>query len=734
MDKNTEKSLSEERDTKNIDSPSNSSIEQVDTTSPKNPSKDLIGSEKIQSNQQQTSDIQLVGKEQENNHKNHSDVSKEVEKIEEHSNSVFEENQEPKEPEQSDSKTNDDIEIVEHQQQIDESQEVEILDSVSEIDSSKSETFGDHIQMNSNASEFDHPINTESTTQFKESKIKLESLTELELVSLFEKTIKASDWNKQRSLISKTSHLIKENFQNDFKTRKETYINEGGNQIDFFYNPDYKKQFDRLTRYFQKKKRDHHRNLEKKLQSNLIEKRKLLEQIKELRGQDISIKKKYQQIHYIQDQWHEIGPVPRIKNDQLWKDYNHNLDLFYQLLDVHKTQRDEFDQQHFEKLKLLIEESRNKIESLELNKAKTELETLKILLKIRSGRLGHRLRNEIWDQFKTLRKGLDKKISNVFSTNQQIKFDALNQLQSIHDNLPASHEKWQKCTQDLNNLNSKFRNAHPVSYRVRKKLNSEFYELYWGIIRGKNAYYKEFNSKKKESLEAKNEIIKELETILDSDSWKEKANRVKKLRPKWKEISFTSNRDERRLWNQFNKLNKLYFTRLQQGYEKLTPHQESIHNAKRDFITEIEENFNFDAAKDFMEQLNPKIEFWHGFGAINSDTNHQLNNSFYNVIKQKIKALELTKKEKSEFSFECLLEIIKLDNYSLEENMAQIKSTTDNLIKELTQLENNLQFFDTSSSSNPLVLKTEEKSKRLKERLEFYKQRYSKLKFLKSKL
>ncbi|MCY3997902.1 MAG: DUF349 domain-containing protein [Flavobacteriaceae bacterium] len=727
MDKNVEKSLSEEKDGKPMDSHSVSFVETVDTSGTKSSSDQSV---KEKSKTKEPSEEQFLNKDLTDNRDHHVTTSKDSEKANTASKLDSEENQNTK---QSDLNASDLSEKA-IEQSSEESQKAEGIEIGSENNLSETQTSQDVIEENSEAIDSDNQKNITSTIPSKKPKIDLKSLTELELVSLFEKTIKESDWNKQRNLISDIAQLVKEKFQKDFLSRKETYISDGGNQIDFFYHPDYKKQFDRLSRIFQKKKREYYRNLEKEFQSNLDKKRELLEQIKKLRGQDISIRKKYNQIQGIQEQWHEIGPVPRIKSDQLWKDYNHNLDLFYQLLDVHKTQKDEFDQQHFEKLELLIEESHNKIKPLDANKAKTELETLKNLLKIKSGRLGHRLRNEIWNQFKTIRRELDKKISNEFSTNQQIKVDALHQLQNINENLPTSHIQWQKTTQDLNELNTKFKSAHPVTYRVRKKLNNEFYELYWEIIRKKNAYYKEYNLQKKKSLKAKNQIINELETILDSDHWKEKVHRVKELRSQWKEISYTSNKDEKSLWSQFNKLNKLYFNRFQHGYEKLSPHQESVEKAKIDFIKEIEESFHFDIENDLIEQLVPNIELWHGFGIINSDIDYQLNNSFHNMFNQKIKSLELTKREKSEISFECLMEVIKTDIHSLTKHMAQIRSNIDSLQKELTQLENNMQFFDTSSSSNPLVLKTEEKFKRLKKRLEFYHERYSKLQSLKSDL
>ncbi|MCY4562158.1 MAG: DUF349 domain-containing protein [Flavobacteriaceae bacterium] len=563
--------------------------------------------------------------------------------------------------------------------------------------------------------------------------IDLESLSIEELIVQFDSLIKDSDWNKNKNSIAEVKKIFEAKYHEDVESRKNKFLDQGGNQIDFFYRPDYKKQFDQLYREYRKKKREYYQDLEKELQSNLVQKEEILDQIKLLRNQDLSIKKKYEEIGRIKESWHKIGHVPRSKSEQLWRDYNHNLDLFYQLMDLHKLQKEETDKEEYDKIIGLLAEAKNRIDSLSFSKAKVELETFKNLLRVKSIRLSNRLKDDVWNRFRAIRKELDKKISEAYLSNLEIKKEAIDRLQAIFEDLPGSHEQWHKCAEELRELDKKFRAANPVSYKSGKFLSAKFYHLYWDITRKKNAFFKDVFKQRKEILIAKNQIIDEIKKIIDADDWKNHINRVKELRPEWKKLGFTSKKEERKLWNEFNELTQLFFDRHRLGYEKLTPHQETIVKAKERFVSDFSNSFELND-QDIWDQLNPHFELWSGFGSIHPDIDHKLNTSFHKEINEKLKLHKGSKKDRASISFECLIEIIRNDFLSIEKNLVQFKSDIASLEKEITQLENNLQFFDTSSSDNPLVREVEQKSSKVRDRLELTKQRYFKLKSLRTEL
>ena len=552
-----------------------------------------------------------------------------------------------------------------------------------------------------------------------------------ELVGLFRDTTRDSNWFKKRTLIREIRNEVTKKIDQDIEERKKTYLDSGGFAIDFSYQSKFKKDFDDLDFEYRKRKRAYFKNLESELKENTEKKLNIIEEVKKLRSANISIKKKYDQINTLQEHWRKIGQVPRSKNDELWKEYNYNLDLFYQLLDVHKTQKETAEEEQFEKLFKLLIEAEKLIDAKDILKSKTELNTLRNLLVIRVKGLSPKYRNLVWTKFKELRKALDKRLSIIFSENRKIREGVIFRLSEIQEKLPSNIKEWQRITDEIADLENKYNEAKLISKGVRKSINKEYYNLYWNIKRHRNNFYKELSKTRKEIVSAKKDIINELRDILDADDWQEKRNTVVGFRAKWQKSGFSNRKLEDKLWNEFEQLNKTYFDRIRNGYEKLSPHQESLVSAKKRFIEEFEETFSFDS-DEVLKELLTQIEYWNGYGSIQPVIDHKFNNKFIVAINGKLKATELNSKEQNNLAFECTLKIIEEDGKSIQGYIKETKDQIERLEKQLSQLETNFHFFNDASSSNPLVQEVEKRAEKIKENIDFAKQRFFKLKTIRT--
>lgn len=552
-----------------------------------------------------------------------------------------------------------------------------------------------------------------------------------ELVRLFRDTTRDSNWFKKRTLIREIRNEVTKKFDQDIEERKKTYLDSGGFAIDFSYQSKFKKDFDDLDFEHRKRKRAYFKNLESELKENTEKKLNIIEEVKKLRSANISIKKKYDQINTLQEHWRKIGQVPRSKNDELWKEYNYNLDLFYQLLDVHKTQKETAEEEQFQKLFKLLTEAEKLIDAKDILKSKTELNTLRNLLVIRVKGLSAKYRNLVWTKFKEIRKALDKNLSITFSENRKIREGVIFRLSEILENLPSNVREWQRTADEIADLEKKYNEARLISKGVRKNINKEYYNLYWNIKRHRNNFYKELSKTRKETVSAKRDIINELREILDSDDWKDRRNTVIGFRTKWQKLGFSNKKLEDKLWHEFEQLNKTYFDRIRNGYEKLSPHQESLVSAKKRFIEEFEEGFSFDS-DEILKELLTQIEYWNGYGYIQPAIDYKFNNRLIAAINDKLKATDLKSKERNNLAFECILKIIEEDGKSIQGYIKETKDRIEKLEKELSQLETNFHFFNDASSSNPLVQEVEKRSEKIKENIDFAKQRFFKLKTIRT--
>ena len=93
---------------------------------------------------------------------------------------------------------------------------------------------------------------------------------------------------------------------------------------------------------------------------------------------------------------------------------------------------------------------------------------------------------------------------------------------------------------------------------------------------------------------------------------------------------------------------------------------------------------------------------WQKLGTLNIKNESKLNQSFSKLFVNKVRNIKLEKKVSKDLIIYFTSTILKNDPVSLEKEYHNSKTILTNLKSELTQLENNLEFFTNSSSENPL--------------------------------
>jgi len=75
---------------------------------------------------------------------------------------------------------------------------------------------------------------------------------------------------------------------------------------------------------------------QKNLDDNLVEKKLLIEKLKELLNTDGSINDKYNKFKKIQNSWFKIGNVPRSQDLIIWNNFQHHIKNFYDYLHLNR--------------------------------------------------------------------------------------------------------------------------------------------------------------------------------------------------------------------------------------------------------------------------------------------------------------------------------------------------------------------------------------------------------------
>ena len=123
--------------------------------------------------------------------------------------------------------------------------------------------------------------------------------------------------------------------------QKEKFVAAGGNVEEFkpSFDEHEKKIREHLEKY-REKRSDQNRVQEAEKQENLRKKYVIIEKIKDLVNREESINKTFQEFRNLQNDWHSTGVVPQSALKDLWENYHHNVEIFYDYIKINKELRD----------------------------------------------------------------------------------------------------------------------------------------------------------------------------------------------------------------------------------------------------------------------------------------------------------------------------------------------------------------------------------------------------------
>ena len=565
------------------------------------------------------------------------------------------------------------------------------------------------------------------------------SLTEL--IEHLQKKIKAEQWFADDKNIKEIMHTFDSKFKSEIQEKKEAFIKEGGNEIDFYFKPKYKIEFDQAVREYKKNKRTYFQEREQSQKLNLDRKLEIIESLKELINVDENINTIYKKFKNLQDSWHKTGPVPRPQSNNVWQTYKHHTEIFYDFLHLNRELRDlDFKHNYEEKIKII--EQAEKLSTIpDIIKASRDLNTLHRLWKNDLGPVAKEHREELWTRFQAAsqvihnrRQQFDKEYDNILEENLNKKNLILDQMKEIKNNPPQNHNDWRKIIEEFNKMRTEFQSIGQVSKKHSKSLWNQFREISREVNREKNQFYKFQKSEQKKNIDLKKALISEVTEILEKDDWRNYSNRMKNIQKEWRVIGFVPRKISNTLWEKFRSQCNLYFERIKSGYQRINKNEEEAYQKKEDFVKAIE-NFQIptelESFKEFFDhQWGEYSQLGELTGAANSKSIEGFNFAFFSLLDKSDMKKDLSQEAKNYIRFS----IIKEDENGLSVEIQNTKRVIEEFNSEARQLENNLDYFSNSSSDNPLLTDVTSKLDRLKSEIEKHKEQLVGLRKLKREM
>lgn len=600
------------------------------------------------------------------------------------------------------------------------------LDHQSEIDDSNAEDAEDH----------------ENLARHSIPEMDYDTMNLENLVGALQRLVKNEKIQAIKKHVDEIKSSFDQKFQDILEHKKEEFLVEGGNEIDFRYNSVDKRQFSEVFSEYKEKRDAYYKNLDQNLQLNLRKRLGLIEDLKGLVNVEEDINETYKNFKNIQQTWKNAGPIPRSHYNNVWKTFHHHMEIFYDFLNLNRELRDlDFKHNLEEKLKIVDRAELLTTEG-DIHKAFQELQTLHKIWKEDLGPVDKDQREAIWERFSAATKVVHEKrqiyfqtLEKEFEINLDKKNGIIDKINALAEGISTTHKGIQNQIKDIETLRNDFFETGKVPQKQNEKTWKSFKAAVKSFNLQKNEFYKHLKKEQQDNLDAKKMLLELAVSLKDIPVDDETTQTFKRIQNEWKTIGHVPRKYSDKIWKSFKGACNTYFTNVNANKDaSLLVETENL-TAKEAVLTALKSyDLGADKIKD-LAYIKTQIASWKIIGRVPFKKKN-INNTFNKVLDALFLKLDIDKQQGELLKYgDKLSQLASSDNdYALANEKAFIRKKIDESKGEIRQLENNLEFFSNASEDNPLVKDVVKKINNHKKDLDTWKEKLKKVNILTHKI
>ena len=567
-----------------------------------------------------------------------------------------------------------------------------------------------------------------------ETKVDFESFSLEELVINFESLLGKENSQDIRNKIN----LIKNSFNAAFASliaeKKEKFLAEGGNVIDFNFKSPLKKKFNDLSKAFRERQKSFQENKTQKLNKNLKIRLQIIEDIKGLINIEGNINTSYKTFKNLQEQWRNTGQIPSAENNNTWNNYRHHVEIFYGFLHLNRDLRDLDYKHNLEQKQKIIKSTEELASETDLNRAFRELQALHKIWKEELGPVAKEFKDELWDRFSAATKVINDKrqvyygnLEVSYKKNLVVKNIIIDEINALSEKPTLTHKDWQVKIKKIEALRDSFFKAGKVPYKQNEKTWTAFKNAVRTFNKNKNTYYKTLKKDQSENYLKKLELVEIAEKNNDSLDLQTTLVLMKDIQNRWKTVGHIPRKDSEKLWKRFKSACNLFFDRYHEQKNNGSEEENKCFEEKSILLNTLTAFIPGDNKDANLETLNQISIDWKKIGNV-AQNKRFIDGKFYKTLDSFYSKIGLDKEELKNLKFNLKLDTICKDPRLLNNEVIFLRKKIDEIKSEINQLENNLLFFSNVNDDNPLVKEVHKNICKHKEALKAWELKYSKIK------
>jgi DNA repair exonuclease SbcCD ATPase subunit len=510
---------------------------------------------------------------------------------------------------------------------------------------------------------------------------------------------------------------------------QKEFVDAGGLEAEFQSEIDEtEEKLKELLAIFREKKALVTAKAEKIKENNLAAKKEIIEKLKELIDSKSDFYKVYNEFRKLQQQWKEIKQVPQTAANDLWKEYQHYSEKFYDLLKINNEMRD-YDFKKNMELKQTLCEAVEKLEN--------EVDAISAFYQLQNlhqewreiGPVARELREEIWSRFKKASTVINKKHQEHFESlrsleqrNLEEKISICEEMENIDLSKITNFKEWDEQNKQVLELQEKWKTIGFAPKKSNVKIFERFRIACDAYFHAKNNFYKNVKESMEDNLEKKKALCEKAEALKDSTEWKETTDKLIALQKEWKSTGPVSRKYSDALWKRFVGACDSFFEQKNEHFSSQKSGE--IENLKKkkgiiSKINDIDTNLPSNEAVAIIRELTNE---WNHIGFVPFREKDKIHNEYRAAVDKHFDRLKIDDSERRLQTFKSNLNEIssggeKSKNKLLNER-EKLMRTFERLKGDIQTYENNIGFLSVSSKGGGgLVKEMNRKIDSLKEEL-----------------
>ncbi len=470
---------------------------------------------------------------------------------------------------------------------------------------------------------------------------------------------------------------------------------------------------------FQKQEEERKQNLERKLE--------IIEKIKGMATSPDEANKSYQDFKALQTEWKEIGAVPPENSTEVWRNYQHIVEQYYDLLKLNFEARDYDFKKNLEIKTALCEAAEKLAEEQDVVSAFHQLQELHNQYR-ETGPVAKELREDIWTRFKNASTVINKAHQAHFEQmrageeeNLQKKTALCEKVEEIAALPSTTSAEWEERSKQIIELQAEWKTIGFAPHKMNVKIFERFRAACDSFFSAKAEYYKTLKENFNENVAKKEAIIAKAKELSESTEWRSAGDKLIALQKEWKTIGAVPQKIGNRLWADFRaECDKFFEARNAANAGTRNVERENLEK-KQGVVARLKELAE-ESVEAIQEKLQALQEEFNGIGHVPFKEKDQL----YKAYREQLDVLygKIRQNSRSRRLDNFKASIAKKAEDTIDNERARLLRAYDNLRQEIQTYENNLGFLSAASKKgNALVDEITRKVEKLKEELKLTREK-----------